>query len=1005
MLKMFAALLVCIGIWAGLTILHVPTVAATSIPDPDPLCMMGDRRAFVVFVRFKGDTTDVPGGYAWPESTACYQWRENPQTALMPWMSDFLSGSCSDPGSCPDTTTACAAAAIDTFAFEPSLTDYYDAMSNGKYWLWGTVHPSVEITDDPRSGYASGPVGIGEANLEILQRLDTTVNFSDYDRNPVDGYVDQIILVYRTFREAAGYTGLSWIAGPADTSVDSTFVTNDFVNGVPIKIDLRVTGRRPSGVAVEGQNIQIAIHHVAHEAGHHFFSRGSGLFEHLSRISSFGVMDVNDAGMTFSAFERERMGWISPSPTTTSQTGLTLGDAFRGGTALKILVAAGDSTEYFLVENRARKSWYDADHPELDCTIATSPQGVAIYHVDQTGSADTEVAHKLVDVETPEGLFEAPGGPLDRTKPNPFQGRDTLDVVLEAHATSLAAYGRAGQANTFGTYTSPNSNGYKSIEPPLETWIQRRYSGVNLQNIIFHAADSTATMDLVFADSARANHVFRPGSGAYTATWKGTLYLAGDVTVDSLATLDLAAGTTVKSRKGFDVSALYRRSGVDTGRVELVVAGGGLLDVNGTSASPVLLTSAQTTPDTANWYGIRLEPNGSATLDYAHVGYGILGVSAAATPMTLDVANSRLHHHAVAGIFEEAVADTVEIRDSVIDSCAYVGIYLVQKKSLTAAPSFRTKIHNNRIFGNSYAPGGWVEVGLDNLGGTGVHRDSLWQNAIGSSAQRGQYGIYSYRDAGMSGSHATSVYSDSISYFRDDGVTLDGVTGSLLRRMNLREIRRPFFKTGRALVLLGGSSATVDESKFEGSNYTHVWNDDGCTIALTDSNAFYNVAGPDTMVWNWDTSVTMMAQRNWWHHGGLCNVGPEAQKFFGLWDRTNHLCTAPTLSLPDPWLTGGSEDPAFELSLALTPNPCATAAVIRYEVQGSGPGAHDVDISLFNVEGERVGNLLRDRRFPGAYELGWVPSSVGGRPISPGVYFIRFTVDGRATTTKVVIDP
>lgn len=88
------------------------------ILNEDPMCMLGDTRALVIFAMFKDfDTTD-----AYQDSNACYRWHEA-RTALYPWMSSFLADTCSVPGNCPPpTTAACSAVTISNSATEPSLT-------------------------------------------------------------------------------------------------------------------------------------------------------------------------------------------------------------------------------------------------------------------------------------------------------------------------------------------------------------------------------------------------------------------------------------------------------------------------------------------------------------------------------------------------------------------------------------------------------------------------------------------------------------------------------------------------------------------------------------------------------------------------------------------------------------------------------------------------------------------------------------------------------------------
>lgn len=980
---------------------------STDSPDADPLCMLGDRKALTVFIRFKSDTS----GTSW-DSSACYQWRETPQSTLMPWMSSFLASYCSDPGNCPGTTTSCAAATVDTFAVEPSMTDYYDEMSGGKHWLWGTVHSSVQVTDNPRSSYASGLVGIGEANLEILTRLDSSVDFSQYDRNPLDGYVDQIFMIYRTFRgDSQGFTGYAWLAGPLSAATDSTFTTNDWNGSEYIKIDLRFTGRRPGGVTLEGQNLHLAIQQAAHEAGHNFFTRGSEgwRFNHIQYISTFGVMDgySGEAGLPFCAFERERMGWISPTSVSSTQTGLSLNDAFRGGSAVKIPLR--DSTEFFLIENRAKKSWYDRDHSDLyECDFDALPnRGGVIYHVDLNGSDDPGVGpnrwHKLVDVEVAEGLFDTSGvTALDRTEPNPFYGLDSLDTGQGRRPAATHTFGN-GNANTFATYTAPNTNRY--IEVSAGNWRQTGYTAVNVQNITLSAADSTLTFDVVIGDSSKANHVFRPSSGAYTGKWAGWLYLVGDVSVDSLVTLDVASGTTVKSRYSYDQSALQTTGGLDAGRTELRISGGATLDVNGASGSLATFTSTRGTPAAGDWYGIDLKANASLALTYGDVGHGLYGVSSASSPTSFVIENSKVHHHSELGVYAVAKQATFEIKDSEIYSNGYAGISLSQKKELAGSPQLLTKIFRNKIYSND--AGGGNEVELMNLGGTGIQIDSLKNNAIGSSGNYGEYGLYSDRaTGGGTGSHKTIGYRDTVAYFSNDGITLLGLASSELDRLVTKEIQT------RALVVTGAATVELDSSKFEGTNYTHVWNDTLSTTCLGDTssagacpgiNALFSVAA-DTVVWNWNTPVTLKAENNWWDYNLCSIVPPPAKKFYGPVDRDPRLCTQPSLARPgdDFWPEGGEGEIPSQLRIAASPNPFSSGVVIRYAVPG-GEDPSEVEVSVFDVAGRLVESLVNGRQPAGSYEFHWHPGTAERRLVPPGIYFVRLAVGTQVRTAKVVL--
>ena len=986
--------------------------------NADPLCMLGDRKALVVFVKFKGDTDSQPCFVHWPYSI----------TQLEPWMETFLSDTCSSPGDCPGPTPtdSCEAARIDTFAVEPSLTDYYDEMSEGKFWLWGTVFPVVVETLHNPGTYGSGTFErVGNANWEILNRIDSDslcpefpegIDFADYDRNPEDGYVDQIFMIYRNFT-ADQYSGFAWLVGTSCTDAGSLYVSHDSASGEPVKIDLDFGGDRPSGVSVEAMNVQLAIQTAAHEAGHNFFSRQEDWgFNHPVFLSTFGVMD---AGIAMSAFERERMGWSTLTTITGTQTDVVLADAFRGSPIVEIPVR--DSTEYFLIENRAGQSWYDHEYEDSfpDCSAGglpdTPPEGAVIYHVDLEGFTSEGLGNnryrKLVDVEVAAGLFDtaATTTALDPTDPDPFSGLDSLDLATDSSPAPDHTFGKTG-ANTFAPYTSPNTNAY-NYDSLAGLWTQTVYTGINVRNI--QSRNDTVTLDVVLAGSPAdsAHHVPAVGTGPDTTTWRGTVYLTGDVVVDSLVTLQVAAATDILSRYELDNSpacagspcslyADYAGGGEDPTRIELIVSDGARLDVDGGSGNfTSTFSSTKAFPDTNDWYGIEVQPGGTLEMTHAEVSYAQWGIGAV-SPERLFIENSSIHHNWAAGVYAESKADTFRIEDCRIYSNGYSGVTLAQRKNTTAGAYLLSVVEGSRIYdnGNLREIGGGdlggPQVEYLSLGGTSMHLDSLRNCTIGVADSTQLDGVTSDWSGG-SGWHRTIMVQDTLTNFDEDAIAFTDLDSSRVMRCRISD-------AGLGLHVATGSVVSVHATLFDRTNTTHVLNDSATTTVL-DSNALY-VPPPDSIMVTNDDTDTLKAEYNWWEYSGLCpQQSLPAVYFTGNVDWSPRLCTEPVLMRPwsgGEWPSDEAESAQFELSVLRNPTPGYVS--VRYRLPPSHE-YYDVEVSVYDV----AGRLLRHSRYlgqaPGPYQFHWHGGGGQSGSVPAGVYFVRVEAGPWSATKKVVL--
>jgi aminopeptidase N len=81
------------------------------------------------------------------------------------------------------------------------------------------------------------------------------------------------------------------------------------------------------------------------------------------------------------------------------------------------------------------------------------------------------------------------------------------------------------------------------------------------------------------------------------------------------------------------------------------------------------------------------------------------------------------------------------------------------------------------------------------------------------------------------------------------------------------------------------------------------------------------------------------------------------------------------------------------------PNPFSPTTTIAFDL----PKAVDVKVSIYNVEGRRVVNLLNENLDAGMHRVTWDGRDGSGRRVAPGVYWYSLEADGRAWTRKMVL--
>lgn len=80
------------------------------------------------------------------------------------------------------------------------------------------------------------------------------------------------------------------------------------------------------------------------------------------------------------------------------------------------------------------------------------------------------------------------------------------------------------------------------------------------------------------------------------------------------------------------------------------------------------------------------------------------------------------------------------------------------------------------------------------------------------------------------------------------------------------------------------------------------------------------------------------------------------------------------------------------------PNPMQHHVTFNYQLKEQGI----IDISIYNLTGQKVLNLLHSRQTEGFYQIHWNTNEKSKKEIFPGLYLCRFTVDGMTKTIKII---
>ncbi|MFZ1730624.1 MAG: hypothetical protein WBQ23_01095 [Bacteroidota bacterium] len=249
------------------------------------------------------------------------------------------------------------------------LKRYFGEMSYGAMDLQLDLHPDLMITRGTEDNYVYWLQNFGSAIKEIIDSLDTDIDFAVYDQwdsegksyrlDPgPDGQVDLLIFVFRSIANASflPFTGVSDLGFTGYQFLDDTL--NRWAYGGSGGFN----DASSSGVTVcraPGYRIVIdpdfAFQVTIHEFGHKLFGEG-----HPAELfGGLGIMANGGNGYAMNSFERQLAGYTTFLETTPGvDTTVTLRDYVTTGEALLIPVPEAIRS-YYSLEYRSRSSEWD----------------------------------------------------------------------------------------------------------------------------------------------------------------------------------------------------------------------------------------------------------------------------------------------------------------------------------------------------------------------------------------------------------------------------------------------------------------------------------------------------------------------------------------------------------------------------------------------------------------------------------------------------------------------
>jgi M6 family metalloprotease-like protein len=304
-----------------------------------------------------------------------------------------------------------------------TMVEYYDEVSYSQFALTGTVYGPF-VSDSTRSQAVNAANGSGGYVESVVAAADASVDFRLFDNDGPDGtpnsgdddgYVDAVGIIYPGIGNDAG-DNTNFNAHMS--SLSSDYTTSDIgVSGDSIKVKAYYVASEFGSNGTTIRDIGVHCHEFGHvlglpdlydrtdasEAPDNAASEGLGEWGLMGSGSWGGDGSHGNTPAHMTAWSKIQMGWLTPTVVTSHST-ITINDAESNPQAYIVYEEPYQFSRYFLLENR-QQTGYD--------TYLNGP-GLMIYHVDEnkrwgvtrfsSGPVNNDETHKMIDVETADGL-------------------------------------------------------------------------------------------------------------------------------------------------------------------------------------------------------------------------------------------------------------------------------------------------------------------------------------------------------------------------------------------------------------------------------------------------------------------------------------------------------------------------------------------------------------------------------------------------------------------------
>ena len=814
-----------------------------------------------------------------------------------------------------------------------SLRHFYAEMSRRQFDLDGESLPRAYAAKGTADSYISAAAAVGDFGRftrEILAAAEEDVDYGRFDNDGPDGvpnsgdddgYVDVLFIVTQSI--PTGFI-LGDADGVARLGLDGDYRTADAA-ALGGTVRVRSDASLPGGTLQRGLHFTDAVSIMAHEFGHllglpDLYDRNAELLgepptpaDESAGIGYWGLMGHGTRGWDdrggpnpFCAWSLKRLGWlgIDNSQLVIVEERIEAApfvDVSQGGRVYQLPLAG---KEYFLVEHRSSaNSYYERHLPA---------EGLLIWHVRGDLFYNDDERAKLVDLVAADGLYSDAGYPAGMVADN-AQGSDNLDFWSTDDDYRVVHAGNLGDATD--VYDGQTRTEFTPLSNPA---INR----VSVRHIRPVASGFVADLDV--DDPQRAGVV----TGAQT--WSDSIEIVGDLLIEEGAHLRIAPGTVIR------VAADGRRTGLDSARVEIVVAG---LMTKSAGSDSARFVSAASDPRPGDWSGIVTRFSGQVNLERLVLAHAVDGLVVRGATRRQELSRVTVRDVSGRGLLFDRVSGEVILTD--------VGILRAGGDGLTidgGGPVTATRL---LVRGN----GGHGIVHTD---GTILLSDSELIDNGGADLWLGE--------------NTRGTVSGNLLRGSGTGVHLEHSEGLRLRDNRL---------VGHRLAVQTSSASPWIQSNV----FTRV--DTVLTVVgfrVPVAMQLNVIEQPGVLVVN-DSQLRLDAERNWWGTDELTRI--EAG-MAGLVD----------------WRPPLNFDPRLPIDFSLAqsyPNPFNGQAVIEFSVSvldASLRSGGRMTVDVRNVIGGRVRRLLEADAAPGRYRVVWDGRDDGGLAAASGVYYYELSVGG-----------